>query len=185
MWASIIGVIGVIAGVILNEAIRRSRRIEIFTPGIFEKRLKRYEKLMSLLESGYDAASEVMSNEQLSKEERHELISVAILSIAQYADSEQLYIDPELGVHCVATFMGAEDVLTTQDPQEREERRNSVGEMYLEAKRMIREYSGISEIDKLFKKINKPKITGPVIKRIRYLKKHGVDKSTTQTEDCV
>lgn len=181
MWTSIIGVLGVIAGVLLNEIIRRSRRIETFTPGIFEKRLAKYEKLMALIQAGYDVASDVMVNEELSKEQRHALVSEAILKIAEYADKEELYIDSELGAHCVATFMGAEDVISIQDPKEREEVRQMIRDMYKEAKRMIKEDSGVHEIDKLFKRIHKPKLTSPVIDRIRYLKKHPDEIEATNT----
>jgi hypothetical protein len=172
IWTSIIGVVGVIVGVLLNEIIRRSRRIETFTPAIFEKRLAKYEKLMGLIQAGYDVASAVMENEDFSQEERHALISKVILNIAEFADKEELYIDAELGAHCVATFMGAEDVMSIGNPREREERKQIIRDMYNEAKRMIREDSGICEIDKLFKKLHKPELTGPVIDRIKDLKKH-------------
>jgi len=182
IWMSVIGVLGVIVGVVLNEVIRRSRRIETFTPGIFEKRLAKYEKLMVLLQTGYDVASDVMANENYAQEERHALISEAILNIAKYTDEEELYIDPDLGAHCVATCMGAEDVMSIEDTKEHDEVRQMIRDMYKEAKRMIREDSGIHEIDKLFKRIHKPKLTSPVIDRIRYLKKHPeeIEKSKTR-----
>lgn len=172
IWTSLIGLVGVILGVLLNEGIRRSRRIETFSPKLFEKRLKKYEQLMALLQAGYKVASDVMSNPAHPKEERHALISEAIHSIARFTDQEELYIDPELGTHCVATFMGAEDVLLIKDPKERVEAEQDVREMYKEAKRMIREDSGIFEIEKLFRSIYKPRITSRVIDRIRYLRAH-------------
>lgn len=172
IWISIIGVVGVVVGVLLKEIIRRSRRIETFRPAIFEKRLVKYEKLMELIQAGYDVASDVMENEEFTKEERHALISKAILNIAEFTDKEDLYIDPELDAHCVATFMVAEDVMSIGDPREREERKQMIRDMYKGVKRMMREDSGICEIVKLFKKFHKPKLTIPVIDRIKYLKTH-------------
>ena len=172
VWTSLIGLVGVILGVLLNEGIRRSRRIETFSPKLFEKRLEKYEKLMALVQAGYDVASDVMTNPAHSQEERHALISQAILGIAQFTDQEELYLDPELGAHCVATFMGAEDALSIEDPKEREQAQREVLDMYKEAKRMIREDSGIFEIEKLFRSIHKPRLTSPVIDRIRYLRVH-------------
>ena len=94
---------------------------------------------MMLVQDGYEVASAVMSNPTHLQEERHALISQAIHSIAQFTDQEELYINPELGAHCVATFMGAEDVLLIGDPKEREEAEQDIRDMYNEAKRMIRE----------------------------------------------
>ncbi len=172
-----------ILGVLLNEGIRRRRRIETFSPKLFEKRLEKYEKLMVLLQAGFEVAADVMSNPTHSQEERHDLISQAIRSIAQFTDQEELYIDPELGAHCVATFMGAEDVLLIGDPKEREEAEQDIRDMYKEAKRMIREDSGIFEIEKLFRSIHKPRITSPVIDRIRYLRAHPEELNKAKGED--
>ena len=172
IWTSLIGLSGVIAGAVLNEVIRRSRRVETFSPTIFEKRLAKYEKLMALVQAGYEVASEVMTNPDHSPQERHVLISEAIHSIAKFTDQEELYIYPYLGAHCVAAFMGAEDVLSIEDPQERAIAEQEVCQMYAEAKRMIREDSGVHKVEKLFRKIHKPRLTSPIIDRIRYLKTH-------------
>ena len=120
IWTSLIGLFGVVAGVALNEVIRRSRRVETFTPKIFEKRLAKYEELMALLQAGYEVASDVMENPEHSVEDRHDLISGAVLSMARFTDQEELYIDAELAAHCVAVFMGAEDVMSIEDGVERE-----------------------------------------------------------------
>lgn len=147
IWTSLIGLLGVMLGVLLNEGIRRSRRIETFSPKLFEKRLEKYEKLMALVQAGYEIASDVMTNPAHSNEERHSLISEAILAIAHLTDQEELYLDTDLSAHCVAAFMGAEDVLSITDLVERERAQQRVVEMYSEAKRMIREDSGIFEIE--------------------------------------
>jgi hypothetical protein len=68
--------------------------------------------------------------------------------------------------------MGAEDVLSIPDPQQRELAEQEVRNMYVEAKRMIREESGVREIEKLFRRIHKPRLASPVIDRIRYLRAH-------------
>jgi len=68
--------------------------------------------------------------------------------------------------------MGTEDVLSIKDPQERAIAEQEFRHMYTEAKRMIREDSGVHQIEKLFRKIHKPRLTSPIIDRIRYLKAH-------------
>ena len=68
--------------------------------------------------------------------------------------------------------MGAEDALSIEDPKEREQAQREVLDMYKEAKRMIREDSGIFEIEKLFRSIHKARLTSPVFDWIRYLWVH-------------
>ena len=100
------------------------------------------------------------------------MISSVLFPIAHFTDDNELYIDDEIGIHCVATFMGAEDVQEINDPKDREETRKHIMDMYSNAMRMIREDSGVSEIGKHFKKITKPHLSSPVIDEVRYLKKH-------------
>lgn len=169
-WTSLVGLAGVVLGVLLNEAIRRTRRIESFAPKLFEKRLERYEELLALIHAGYHIADDVMTNPAHSYEDRHNHIASAILKIANFADREELYIEPDLGAHCVATFMGAEDVLSIEDDRERAEAQRQILLMYKQARRMIREDAGVLRIEKLFRSIHNPRIASPVIDRIRYLR---------------
>ncbi|MHC4394218.1 MAG: hypothetical protein ACYS1A_01055 [Planctomycetota bacterium] len=169
---ALIGIIGVILGAGLNELLRRSRRIEAYTSIIFDKRLEKYEELVVLLHDAYNIATDVMENSKYTPEERHELISAVLFPIAHFTDDNELYIDPDIGIHCVATFMGAEDVQGINDPKVREDTKKDIIDMYVNAMRMIREDSGIAEIDKLFKRITKPHLSSPIIDKVRYLKKH-------------
>ncbi len=172
MWTALIGILGVLLGASLNELLRRKSRIEVYTVRVFDKRLEKYEELIALMKDASEVATDVMENPEYTPEQRHELILAAIWPIAQFTEDNELYIDPELAPHCVATFMGAEDIQSIKDPQEREERSQEIRDMYVNAKRMIREDSGITEIDKLFKKMTKPRLSSPIIERIRYLKAH-------------
>lgn len=175
MWTAAIGIFGTILGAGLNEFLRRNRRIESHMGHVFDKRIEKYEELMALLQRGYEVASDVMKNSDYSPKQRHELISDVIFRIARFTEDNELYIDPELAPHCVATFMGAEDVLDIDDQREQELRRLCVRDNYVNTKRMIREESGIDKIDKLFKTIAKPRISSAIIDRIRYLKAHPED----------
>ncbi|MEJ2704884.1 MAG: hypothetical protein P8Z79_20800 [Sedimentisphaerales bacterium] len=172
LWIALIGIFGVILGAGLNELLRRSRRIEQYTGQIFEKRLEKYERLMALLQTASEVATDVMKNTKYTYEQRHELISAVVLTIAEFGDDNELYIDQDLAAHCTATFMGAEDVLDVADPKEQEERRQEIRDMCSNARRMIREDSGIAQIDRLFKTMTKPRLSSPIIKRIQYLKAH-------------
>ena len=170
MEAALIGLAGVLVGAWLSQIFHRQNRVEIYSHKVFERRLEVYEKLMVLLQSGYDIANEVMENESLSPQERHELISQAIMPIASYVDEHCIYIDKYVAAHMTAAFMGAEDVLAAED-EARDELKNSVQSSYSAAKEIILSESGALEIHKHFRGISRSKPTSPIIKRIKELEK--------------
>lgn len=172
VWSGIFGICGVLVGVFGNELLRQKRRIESYSTHVFEIRLTKYEELTALMLAAYHIASEVMDNCQYSIDERHALISSAIFPIAEFTDKNDLYLNSDISAHCIATFMGAEDVCGIQDANEKERAKQDIRNMYKSARQMIREDSGVAEIEKLFQKITKPKLSGPVIERIRYLREH-------------
>jgi len=139
---------------------------------VFDFRLAKYGALMGLLHAASEVASDVIENPGYSAEERHVLISAAISPIAEFTDKNELYIDSDLGAHCVATFMGAEDIRDIEDTDQKNENTELIWNMYKLARRMIREASGVAEIDKFFKKMTKPNLSGPIIERLRYLEEH-------------
>jgi hypothetical protein len=163
--------LGVVVGSLLNELLRRRHRVEQYSGVIFERRLKAYEELMALIHRGGDLAQETIDNAGLSQAERRALISEAIGPIAEFVDRNSLYIDEELGAHCVALFMGVEDVRDAPEAT-----RDQLGRTYYanrsETFRMIKEDSGLSEINRLFRSINRPRITSPVIEAIRELRRN-------------
>lgn len=174
MWTMLIApafaIFGVVIGASLNEFLRRRNRREAYAPKVFEKRLAAYEGLFQLIHDGGQVASELIGNAALTKGDRHLLVSDAIGKIAQYVDANALYLDEELSAHCTALFMGVEDI---QDAPEAD-REALAADYYTkrrETVRMIAEDSGIAEVNKLFKAINKPNINGAIIERIRELRK--------------
>jgi hypothetical protein len=170
-WSGpLIGLSGVIVGIVINEYLRRGRRVEQYSTLVFSKRLEIYEKLMALVHEGSTIASEVIANETLSREDRHSMISGAIVSIANFVDSNPLYLNEELAAHCTALFMGAEDIYDAVEPQ-KTQLLESYYKMRRETVRMIRADAGVAQIDKLFRSINRPRITSPVIERIRELRR--------------
>ena len=125
---------------------------------------------MLLLQGAYDVATEIMQPNDLSAEERHAAISTVIREIATYTDQHTLYLDFELIGHCVATFMGAEEV-TDLSETDQALARQEILNMYSEAKRMIREDSGVERINRVFRKAARPKLKGAFIQRLRELQR--------------
>ena len=167
--APIAGIVGALLGVLLNEFVRRRNRRELYASKIFEKRLAAYENLTELIESGSEVAKAVIENPDLTAQQRHDLIADVVMSIAKSMDKNRLYIDEELGTHCAALFMGVEDIYEAKG-EEREKLLRNYRSLRGEALRMIREDSGVAEINKLFRTINRPKFGGPIIEAIRELR---------------
>jgi hypothetical protein len=168
MLTAFIGLVGILLGAFLNEILRRLRRAERYSDCIFQKRLQAYERLMDLISRGAEIVKDVTENPELTKEDRHGLVSSAIHPIAEHVDRNVLYIDEELATHCVALFMGTEDLY---DSPAREKDLQRYRVMLNETRRMIAEDSGVAKINRLFKSINRPRITSPIIERVRELRK--------------
>ena len=171
MDIALIGLLGVLIGIVLNEQLRRKNRIENYSTIVFEKRLGLYEKLYGLLSIYSEVATEVIENTDLTKEERHSLISEAIFSVAGFCDENDLYLNEEITLHCVPIIMGVEDIQDIEDEDEKKEAIDKYQNNLHLAKRMIRKETGISDIDKLFTSIVKPKHTSPMIEYYKKKKK--------------
>ena len=171
METALIGLVGVLLGIVLNEQLRRRNRIENYSTSVFEKRLELYEKLFQLVSSYSAVGTEVIENKTLSKDERHDLVSVAILEVAEFCDANELYIGEELTLHCVSILMGVEEIQDIESEIERKEAIEHFQENLGLAKKMIRKETGISDLDKLFRSIIKPKHSSSIIKYYKKRKK--------------
>lgn len=170
LTGALIGLVGVPLGIALGETLRRRQRAEQFAAAIFAKRLEAYDTLLNILHESHGIANEVIQNTSFTADERHELISAAIMPIAGHTTRNVLYIDDELGAHCTALFMGAEDIHDLPE----NEKKDRVAQLQLdwrETRRMILEDSGVSKVNQLFRDINRPRISSPVIERIRELRR--------------
>lgn len=168
--APLFGIFGVLVGALLNEFLRRGNRREIYAPVIFEKRLAAYEGLVEKIDDGHTVACEVIESDNFSQEQRHEIVSAIVIETASYADKNRLYLDEELAVHCGALFMGVEDIYEANEG-DKKELLDHYYQKRRDALRMVEEDSGVAEINRLFKVINKPKIDSQVIQHLRRVKR--------------
>lgn len=171
METALIGFLGVLLGIVINEQLRRRSRIENYSTSVFDKRLELYEELFRRVSRYSEVANEVIKNSALTKEQRHALVSESIHEVAGFCDEHELYLDEEVTVHCVPTLMGVEDIRDIDDDDKREKEIERFSHNLIAAKRMIRKEAGISDIDKLFRTIIKPKHSSGIIKYFREQKK--------------
>lgn len=166
-----IAFVGVLLGISLTEFFNRRKRVEFYSQKIFEKRLEVHENMLKFMQIAYDAANEAFADRSLGEEERHELIDVAVIAMAEYGDQSELYIDRYVGANVVGAFVSVKDVADIKDDAEREK---EIGEFrlgYQAAKRMILEESGVSEINRHFRAVARSKPSSPMIARIKELEK--------------
>tara|TARA_R110002124_G_scaffold22576_10_gene84953 strand:+ start:1931 stop:2467 length:537 start_codon:yes stop_codon:yes gene_type:complete len=173
-WSDLIGpalgVFGIPIGILLGEYLHRKRRPEQFAVMMFEKRIEAYETLLRLIYEASSVADIVMNSSDMSFDEKHEMMGEVILRIAEHTDRTALYIDEELGVHCVALFVDAEDFGSLPD-EIKEQAKAEYQRGIREARRMILEDSGVVEMKKLFHSINKPVIKSPTIEFLRSIRR--------------
>lgn len=113
---ALIALLGVLIGILINEYFRRKSRIEYYSQKIFERRLKVHEELFSLLKKSHSIIGEMHSNEDLTSEERHEIVSSVILGLCEFGDENDFYLDKYLSAQVATLFMGSEDIAEIEDP---------------------------------------------------------------------
>lgn len=170
MESALIGLVGVLLGIILNELLRRRNRIENYSTIVFDRRLRLYEELNKRVSHYYEVADVILENKSLTAEERKSLVSDAIFQVAEFCDENELYINEEITVHCVPILMGFEEVPDIKNKSKRNHVVEKLRADLLAAKRMIRKEAGITDIEKLFSSITKSEHSSPTIEYFRKLK---------------
>jgi hypothetical protein len=148
METALIGLVGLLAGILITEHLRRAGRIEYFAREIFERRLSAYEGLYAKMNEVSGASAELLEKEALSDEERNSLWGEVVLRVAQYTDEYSLYLDDRIIVHCVGSLVGFEDIAAVADPASRKAAIDRFLMSIGDAKMMIRQMSGMSEIER-------------------------------------
>ncbi len=172
MEVAIIGILGVIAGIFINEYVRRKNRIENYSQRIFDKRLEVYEGLMSQLDKAAKNINTLIETTEGSKEEKIQIAFEAGLEILEYAEKYQLYINNDIIFHIGATFVNPKEIFELESGKEKDYLVNHFREEVQEAKLMIKNESGIGAVEKLFQSIIKASHKSPVLDYYRELKKN-------------
>jgi hypothetical protein len=168
MTQALIGVLGVLVGIFVNELLRRNRRIEDYSTKIFEKRLQVYEELYSKLHECYEASGEALEG-NYSAEERHEMMADRVFPLLEFMDRNSLYLNDEITVHCGGMWMSVDEIPSMEDGEERTAQIEAFRTDFKDAKQMIEEESGLRQINKLFRSISKPKYSSRLIEYYREL----------------
>lgn len=171
MIVALIGMIGLLLGILLGEYFRRSSRIELCSKEIFQKRLQIYEELYRKIGEATRIADDIIENPKYSKDERKELLSEVIFDLAEYTDENSLYINDDVAVHCIATWMGVENIYYIKDSKEKQKELEKFRNNCSKITSIIRKETGLERIEKLFRAVSKPKYRSDIINYYRDVKK--------------
>jgi len=173
-WSNIltilIGPIGIILGIFINEYFKRKNRSSLFSEEIFRRKLDIYEKLYYKMREAYNFAHEIIEDKNLSKYERKKRWTNVVIPIMEYLDQNALYIDGNIRLHCSITLVGVEE-LADLPPNEKKTQTKEYFTNWQQTSRLIREDCGLKRLDKFFSKINKPDITSDYIEYAHKRKK--------------
>ena len=170
MENAIIGILGILLGIILNEYFRLKKRIENYSQKIFEKRFEVYEKLYESVDNAYLSINNYIVDESLPYEDRYNGAYEEGLKVIQYCTAKQFYISEELVVLIGGAIVNTSTIFESDDEKEIEEITVQFRLDMRDIKVMILKESGIFEINKHFKSVGKVKYKGPVIDFYKKLK---------------
>ncbi len=167
---AVIGIVGLVLGVFLTETFRYIRRSDEFSKLLFDKKLDRYSSLYDLIVKSHNLINEMIDDEELTQEERHQFESTVVWEIVEFTESNEFYLSELVLVEAMTVFMGAEDFPEMNEEDALEARKN-LNHNVKNLKDMIRSEAGITRIEKDFRKITKAKLDSPIIKYMNRLKR--------------
>lgn len=171
MESALIGLCGVLIGILVNEHLRRNRRIEEYASSVFKRRLEVHEELYAKIQQAYPIATDLIETPDYTTEERHAIASKLIIDMAHFMDSHSLYLSENVCMHCGAMFIGVENYHNIEDTADREQQVKHFWNLIREAKDMIRAESGFQQFDKLFGIVTKPKYQSAIAEYARERRK--------------
>ena len=167
---ALIGILGILLGIALNEYFRRRNRIENYSQKIFEKRFQVYGDLYELVDKSYIQINNYIIDESLTFEERYNGGFEEGLKIMEYCTEKQFYLSEELVVLIGGALVNTSTIFESDDEKEIEEETAKFRLDIRDIKEMILKESGIYEINKHFKSVGNVKYDAPIIDYYQKLK---------------
>jgi hypothetical protein len=181
MSQALIAIVSLLIGAALNEWIRRSYRIESYAATVFQKRLTIYEELWKRIYVWRPVADKVIEDTSLTAEQRHELISEAVLDICVFCDDNSLYLSEDVTFQCCAVFMGVEDIQAESQSNARKEKTETFYQQYRETLDIIRSEAGLTRMNRLFRSVTKAKHSTEMIEHFREVQREVQRKRRKRT----
>jgi hypothetical protein len=169
MLPAIIGIIGVIVGVSLNEIFRRRSRIEKFTEPYFKRKIEVSEILLQdfLVRT---ALFEDLTQLEADKKSKMGVWHESVLEYLGWMDRNFLFLGDELTVHIGSTLVLAGEYIDGAEGITKERVLSEFGDTKL----LIKKSLGFNYIEKSFTNTSKSKLSSATIKFYRDLKENKV-----------
>lgn len=87
---------------------------------LYDKRIKVYEKLYYEIREVDSLIRELIDTKELSNNEKKEAAFYLGLQIAQFTDDNGFYLQNEIVVQCIGTFIGVDDIFCTENEKNKE-----------------------------------------------------------------
>jgi hypothetical protein len=136
---------------------------------VFERRLKVHEELYALVDRSQDLANQLFDDEELDEESRHTIWSSMVREVARFADANGLYLNDEVMLHCMMMLIGTEEIPSIEDADEREAAKREFRVNARAAREMIAEESGMSEVNKVLRRIAKSGYKSELVESARQI----------------
>lgn len=169
---ALLGLAGLLIGVLGSEYFRRRSRIEGYSKEIFLKRLEVYEALYEKLNDADSLASEFEKENIEDVESLIALVHALVLDTAQFSDRNGLYLNEEVFIQCLGTLM---IIPSEGTPEEIQAFKTTEAKRFRESshasKLMIKEETGLGELERLFSGITRAKHDSEYLRYFREKKR--------------
>lgn len=113
-----------------------------------EKKLTAYEKLFYEIKSASSSISHLFEDTELSIEEKQETAFLIGLKVAELTDSEDFYLDNEVTLQAVGSFVGVGDIFEIDSFEERQIEIDRFWKNIRNAYRMIESIKNTGKLDR-------------------------------------
>ena len=166
----LIGPIGIVLGIVINEHFRKKSQESIYGEEIFKKRFAIYETLYEKVQNAYEVGDKLLSETKSSREERLQKWAPFVLDLAAFLDKNRLYINENISAHVAVSMVGVEDV-AEMEGRKLKKTKDDYLRSWKQTEDLIKEDSGLKRLEEFFGKINKPNLTSDWIEYMEKLKK--------------
>jgi hypothetical protein len=120
---------------------------------LFDKRVEACQSLFYAVKKASSIIEELFETEELSVEIKQKIAFEVCLEIAELTDNQGFYLDHEVVVHTLGSFVGVEDIFAIDEPEARQTEIDTFRKYIRNAYRMI---ESVRDTGKLNRSIKSP-----------------------------
>lgn len=114
---------------------------------IFLKKIEAYQALYYAVQKASSLIREIFDATDISVGNKQAMISEIILQLANITDENSFYLDHEISIHAVGSFIGVDDILTIEDINQRKKEMDRFNKNVRNTYRLIEHFRDTGQID--------------------------------------